>query len=93
MKHPLSVMFSVLVLTIFSTLYDGQSPEQPKVYRTISSVEVTDDGLCIESDSSWGKGPAPLTKESICKCHPEQCPKAEIEDKEKSYPIEGISKK
>jgi hypothetical protein len=81
MKYPILIMFTALVLTVFSTLYESPTPE-PVVSRTISSVEVTADKLCIENDSKWGKAPPTLTKEAICKCYPDQCPK------EESYPIE-----
>lgn len=88
MKHPYILMSCVFALTVFSTLYDERTPEKPIAYRTISSVEVTKDGLCLENDSEWGKGPAPLTKESICKCHPDLCPQDESADENKSYPLE-----
>lgn len=93
MKRPYLLMVSVLVLTIFSTLYDERTPEPKVAYRSISSVDMTKDGLCVENDSQWGKEPAPLTKESICKCHPDQCSKDEYIDtqKDKSYPIDIIS--
>ena len=94
MKHPYLIMSCVLALTIFSTLYDGGTSNSQR-QRSIAAVETTEDGLCVETDSSFGQGPAPLTKEGICKCHPEVCPKPESEeyvDTEtgKSYPVEVV---
>lgn len=88
MKHPYYVVTCVLALTVFSIFYEGQTPKIISI-RNISSVDTTKDGLCVEKDSQWGKEPAPLTKEGICKCHPDQCPVSEELETTKSYPIDS----
>lgn len=83
MKHPILVMSLIFSGTLFSLWYESPAPVAT---RYISSVEVLEDGTCIENDSKWGEGPREITKEGICRCHPEMCEEKEVE---KSYEIES----
>lgn len=63
------------IVTVWSTVSD--SPAKERTNREPSSEKREG---CLETESKWGSKPQPVTKEMVCKCHPELC-----ESSEKDY--------
>lgn len=70
MKKVYGLCLLCFTLSIGSIFIEEDKP----VERKISSVED-----CV-SESTWGEPPAKVTKESVCRCHPELCAQPEDQD-------------